>query len=805
MKKTINKFLYVLCAVLFTCFAIGLFCATQNQTAKAVQASDYGYYSITQDPFDYSIVGDKNGDTECLDINYRVNEDNAYAMVSRYKFVTEGLNANDKVFDITFTTIRYCDSTSNGYFGLAFGLDSQDENPASNGKNSVLMNYLTLKAYQGDGSTLQPLTSKESSAEDIGIYTGIGHSYIIRVVAYANGKLELYRGWNFEYGGNTYSHDINTVYATYENVKVDGYFAFGNWFSDGINRNITIIKDVSVSGNVELGGGNIYFNQSSFKYLTVGANVDMPVVFRSIPNISGVTTNSACTFEVVDGASVAQIDGQKLETKAVGNVSVLAKSVVRPDISATINFEIFDYDSYNYYTHETFAGRGKLNAGTWETYTTDTSDITQITTNDSLCFVNAYNDGNDVNKAVLDIPFSNNFDTGIVFDVTFTTFSTADEEIQRSTAFKWGFMFGMQSHEDTIFDSNVGYIEITSSTASVYLGGKAITPHYVTQPTNEFEVYATENLCAYADYNQPLTVRLVAKTDGTLELYRGQQYTTWDVKKYTYLEDLFATYSGFDFNGYTAFFTNTTEDYAEYEYLVSIKDLYVNGNYLFTDNDFEILSIEVDDAKLSDVLDTAVPIDIIGKVVSKPNIGFYHDFELSVERGNAFINENNQLITRGAEDIVIRITSKHDQKKFKDYNIRIGEFNISKISIVKEKFENVNNDTQPIDLIALVDANTYLEKYKAVKFEVLTDNAEIVCDQLRILGTGEVTIKATSIYDPTKSETFTFIVADADVQYSQLTGGLSLTVLIVIIVSSIVLATGACVLVIMLKKKRKKQ
>ena len=102
MKRVIKKFVYIICAVMLACSAICLFITEQGQVVLANSSSTNGYYNINQDVFDYIIVDDKDGNTECLDVNYRVNEDNAYTMVSRYKFVTDGLNADDKVFDITY-------------------------------------------------------------------------------------------------------------------------------------------------------------------------------------------------------------------------------------------------------------------------------------------------------------------------------------------------------------------------------------------------------------------------------------------------------------------------------------------------------------------------------------------------------------------------------------------------------------------------------------------------------------------------------------------------------------------------------
>lgn len=83
----------------------------------------------------------------------------------------------------------------------------------------------------------------------------------------------------------------------------------------------------------------------------------------------------------------------------------------------------------------------------------------------------------------------------------------------------------------------------------------------------------------------------------------------------------------------------------------------------------------------------------------------------------------------------------------------------------------VVTDSQPIDLVATMESNTYLERYLGVEFTVLEGNAEIVGKQLRITGAGKVVIQAKAVSQPSVTATYEFTVADADAQYGSSEGG----------------------------------
>ena len=100
-KRIIMPILSCLCASL----VVG---GINNICGASAAIADEGakYCEITQSIYDYVLVGEQNGQTECKDINYYSTDVNPYAMVSKYQFTKEGLGATDKVFDISFSVQR---------------------------------------------------------------------------------------------------------------------------------------------------------------------------------------------------------------------------------------------------------------------------------------------------------------------------------------------------------------------------------------------------------------------------------------------------------------------------------------------------------------------------------------------------------------------------------------------------------------------------------------------------------------------------------------------------------------------------
>ena len=557
---------------------------------------------------------------------------------------------------------------------------------------------------------------------------------VLDVAVTANPNIASISGWTLEVlSGNAEVGDNNTLVLTGTGAVAYRLVSDfdDSWYSD---FNITVL------------GPQILFKEWMLKGIVVGDEIDLsPGAY--FDTASG-TLLAGATFEIVTGtAAEIDSDGVTLIAKSAGTVTLRVISDFDTGVTKDYNVTISNLTRYNYTLDENF--RQPLSEDDW------TVIGSGFDANGALIIGSATVSGGNNPKAVLNIPFSIN-PTGdnVVFDITFMA---QPDERRPNAGIPYGLMFGMKNQTDNFTTAGVGAIVFNSSWADIYMGGVKMTPNYVTMPkpgSNEY--YGKDYGFAYMS-ECPLTVRLVGMSDGTLRLYMGMAYSDYYVK----IDQLFATYSGFDFdNTYLAFFSNAP---AGSSYQSYIKNLSVKGNFLFDLSSVSIKEVKLGTTNLSNLMHAPVarPIILDVYVGASPNIALLRDWTATVVSGPAKI-ENGALITTGAGSITVRVESDYDSSKFAEHTFTVGLLEIEKITIVKTEFENVNTDTQPITLKAVVDANTFLPAYLTVTFTVVSGSAEIAGKQLRILGAGEVVLKAECDSDPSVFDTLTFTVVDAD-------------------------------------------
>lgn len=492
--------------------------------------------------------------------------------------------------------------------------------------------------------------------------------------------------------------------------------------------------------------GRISFDEGCLGGLVVGDEISLSAKYVTEPPTDW---DSSVSFTLTAGDNIVSLAGGKLKALNPGSATLRITSVYDSEVFAEYEFEISDLERYQYQLTEKF---DELTEETWYVKQHETGTVIA---DGGLAFVSAHNDAEGVNpKAVLQIPFYRNPQTGIVFDVTFTAQPGSRQDLP------FGFMFGMPEKDSNVGDAGVGSIRFTKTWAHVYRAGERLVPNYVTQAqpdTNEW--YGKDDGFAFMSEN-PMTVRLVGRNNGTLELYLDMHYGDYGVS----LDKLFATYDGFDFEGYVGFFADAAPDFGSYT--AAIRNLYLEGTYLYDPADVEIKGISLDESNLVDLFYMPAPLELGIKVRAVPNLDLFTGYAVEVVSGPATVS-GNLLTLSGAGEVRLKITSEFDESVFLEKTLNVSELIIEKISIDTSVFEDVTTDSQPIPLSATVQANTYLPRYLTVTFSVVSGNAEIAGGQLRITGPGTVVVKAVSDAKLDSFATFEFIVKDNDTQYDK--------------------------------------
>ncbi len=716
----------------------------------------------------------KNDDTSSVSpsVKYLSIDDNPYTLVSKYKFTKENLSSDaDKVFDISYTVKKITnegDRNFDGYVGMLFGMKTQDDTINSKGVYAMVISAAGTKLLLGSGNSCSQITGTLNNPAEKNYYLGnsktqsesfnvyVDNSPItIRVVAYKDGTVELYR--EFYDANNGVYNSIEELVATYVGIDVEGYIGFGAWGGTATDTRKNSIDNISVEGNLQIYDGDNVGEKITFNLekINVGdTNVALNAVYTSL-----VGGESTCGYKVLSGSENVTISDGKITAIKAGTAKIQIYSLQNPSFVKNYDIIVTDYLTENFTFSEDFLGEFSINEGDW---TIKDLNNGNIGISDKIFFESTYNENGVNPKMVFNVPFENDASTGIVFDITFTTYlgSIVSEKYQA------GFMFGLEDLNSN-FDSNgVGSVVVYQNHIKVYCDGLEVSPTFVTQSSddNTHNWYGKESSFAYISEYTPLTLRLVGRADGVLEMYRGHKYNDLasSTSLVTEIENLYATYEGFDFSGYTAFFSNVNEKFGDTDFSVFFDDLTFKGKYYFDEFNGEVLEIGFDTFQLMNLMHTKNAIELYSYVNCKPNLEYYRRYTISIIKGNGYIDENNCLITNEPGEFTIKIASDYDSSKFQEVSFTVGELIITDLNLNEKDFHDLTIYTQPLLLSTTVESNTYISKYLAVEYELLTDNAVIELNKLRILEEGVLRLKVSSVYNPDVYKIYEYNVTNPD-------------------------------------------
>ena len=688
-------------------------------------------------------------------------------IISKFRISDSGLRAGQEVFSLTFTSKRFATPNTSHNWGLVLGVD--DSNNLSTGKQIIF-------AENGVRADTNGGRCDKHCDSNINNLPNVITTYNIK--GYVGGKVEV--------SYNDYSTCKGHT-AVYNNVDFNGKVAFKIFNDSGLNDAYWEISNVSFDCSVNVDRElELKLFTTDDNNLIVGDEVKL-------------TTNMDCNFEIVEGTKRASLDGDTLTAISAGKVVVKASLINNPKKTARFTFNITENKNYNFKYNNSFESTQKIDSAknTCDFYVIN-SETGEIGINNVLYFKNTA--GETPAQVSFVTPFTNDYQNGIVFDITFTVTVENSNQQVRNKNYTCGFAFGLDEIDAKPLTEGSGAILINCSNAKIYNNGLEATPTYVTQnQEGNSTTYGKDSFGCFADSTCPLTVRLVAKADGTLEFYRGIIYSRVGEKDVgTYISDLFATYSGFDFNGYVSFFTNNKE-IEQYKLGEEVKNddcdiqfdnLIIKGNYRLDKN----LIPEIKDLGISntmDLLHTELPIDLEYYIYTVPNLEIFHGYKVEVVSGNATIDSNNRLLTTGAGKVTLRIISESDLTKFKEIELNIGELKIEDIDIEEKLFENLSNDSQAFFINAkLKGENTYITKYLTIDYQVLEGDVSIIDGYLYINGAGNAKIRVYSRYLPSVEKIIEFNVMDGDLQYQAtsldvnsvlIIGGIGLVVIILLV------------------------
>ena len=695
-------------------------------------------------------------------------------IISKFKVSDSGLASGEEVFSLTFDSKRFGAYNDSHYWGLIFGIDeSEDLSTGTEIKiNRIGFNGQVCVYHCTDNPiALTPYT-----------YTLKG---------YKGGRVEVSYSDHSDCEGHT---------VVYENVDLNGKVAFKIFNNSGLEGGYWEISNMSFSFS------SIMEKKLELK---IDNNDNATLVVGDVVKLS---TNMECKLEIVSGEEVAMLDGDILTALSVGDVIVKATLVEDDSVSVTFLIKVVEGTNYNYEYKNDFASKQDItnDKNSSDFYVVNgTSGIIDI--NDALLFKNTL--GEKPVQVGLNVPFTHNYLSDIVFDITFTvTIENGDKNV-RNQNYTCGFAFGLDEMDSNPLSDGAGAILINCVKSEIYKDGNVVKPTYVTQnQPGATTTYANDYFGCYADSTNPLTVRLVAKSDGTLEYYRGIAYKQFGKSDIgTYVTDLFATYSGFDFNGYVSMFTNnsslnqyieegvTKDDACD----VKFDDLIVSGNYRMSDN----FVPEVKGLGLSNTLDllhTELPIELNYYVYTKPNIDAYRGYSVQVVSGNASLDSQNRLVTTEAGVVKLRITSVSNPAVFREIDLNIGELKIDSISLNEDLFKNLTNDSQAFFMNARLEGvNTYITEYLTICYEVLEGPVSVIDGYLYINGVGDAKIRLYSKYLPSVEKVVEFSITDGDLQYQQNFNWGVVEYLLYVGIPVFVVAIISCVIIIIKKNKRR--
>lgn len=670
----------------------------------------------------FAVVG--NTENAVITRSFEMNDNNNATVVSKFAFTDEGLTNNDDVvFDVTFVSSRSHAATSPTW-GLAFGMDEISNDVAT--AQRYELGVMTGRVYKGS----EAQTNTNGKPYETNMYN-TGGDVTIRLVGTKDGTLTEYR----EVPAN--GDEIENVYTTYTGLDFNGHIAFySRKGADSAAEDKVLYKNISIKGNANVEILSVTLDEGVFAGVEEGSEITLSATVESYPQ-----ADCAVTYSVTEGQDKCTLEGNVLKITGTGDITVRATSSDDSSVYDEYSFTVRTYVFENYSMTDDFAS---LNEGNWTLYDTDGN----VTVDEGLYF-----SGDSVTEAggsaalVSNVYFLRNEASDTIFDITFTSGFLGSGK-WREASYSWGLIFGMKEQTARAGDDNVGYVKIDYNNTNVYKGKELLTPNYQTDRTST----AAD---VYFESPYDVTVRVVGKSDGTLELYRGYSV-------YESVDTLFATYTGLDFNGYVAFTTDSSKTgaTADEPYQLHFTNLLMSGN-VEIDGNFEIVDIAIEERTFADAIVSDIPLPVSVTVNAKPNLNAYRGYTLSVVSGNAELDQDNNLIIKGAGDITLRATSTEDETAYDEFTFKATELTITDIVVRDTLFSGLTSDSQPVQLSAAVECNMLSNKYQEVVWTVVSGNAEVVLDQLRILGAGEVELKVETVYGGF-SKTIKFTVADAD-------------------------------------------
>ncbi|MBE7083484.1 MAG: hypothetical protein E7373_02630 [Clostridiales bacterium] len=745
---------------------------TNSHTVSNIQAN--GKLLVESD---FTVVGNENlvefiGATKSVLYDNNTNA----KIISKFKLGTIGLENGEEAFSLTFSGKRFAAETDDHKWGLVLGVDESGD--LSTGTEIKFARNGVREADTPSGRCVHHCTKTPVAL--------VPFTYTVK--GFKGGRVEI--------SYNDYK-TCPTHTAVYNSVDFDGLVAFKIFNSSGLEggyweiSNLTVDYVARVDRELELKLDNQKNNG-----LIVG-------------DIVKLSTGVECEYEVVEGSEFATIDGDMLTALKVGEVKVKATLKGDDSVSAEFIVQIKEGENYNFeYKNGFDSAQDITTGGNACDFFVINGESGEIGINDVLHFKNTV--GQNPVQVGLITPFTHDYKNDVVFDITFTVTVENSNQSVRNQKYTFGFGFGLDEIGANPLGEGASALLINVKKSEMYKDGEVVVPTYVTQNTDGAKTtYGKDSFGCYADPTCPLTVRLVAKSDGTLEYYRGIIYHRVGEKDVgTYLSDLFAVYSGFDFNGYVSMFTNVSKldgytvggESKVDECDVKFDDLIVKGNFRIDDSVVpEVVDLGI--SKTIDLLHTELPIELDYYIYTVPNLDIFHGYKVEVVSGSASIDSQNRLVTTGAGVIKLKITSEIDASKFKEIELNIGELKIDAIEVDENLFKGLTNDSQAFYINAkLKGENTYITEYLTINYEVLEGEVSIIDGYLYINGAGRAKIRVYSHYLPSVEKVISFDVADNDLQYQNNGGG----TLIVIIAIAVVVAVLAVVVSIVVVKKVKR-
>ena len=699
-------------------------------------------------------------------------------IISKFRISDEGVENGAQAFSLTFTSKRFATPNTTHNWGLVLGVD--DSGNLSTGKQIIFAENGVIADTNGGRCVKHCDSNLQSLPNAIITYT---------IKGYKGGKVEVSYTDYTSCEGHT---------AIYNNVDFNGKVAFKIFSSSGLEDGFWEISNLLVSGSQVVDKDLVLKieNQDSATLL-VGDCVKL-------------STNLECNLEIADGEEYATLNGQMLTALEVGEVKIKATLIEDQSVFVTYTIQIVEGSNYNFeYKNEFLSVQDIKNVKNSCDFYVINNGTGEIGINNALYFKNTI--GLEAAQVGLITPFTHDYQSGIVFDITFTVSIENGDKNNRNKNYTVGFAFGLDQMDSDPLGQGAGAILINCVKAEVYNNGEYSKPTYVTQNQEGSQTtYGKDSFGCYADSTNPLTVRLVAKSDGKLEFYRGIVYRQYGKKDIgTYVSDLFATYSGFDFNGYVSMFTNNSKldsyilsgEEVDDTYEVKFNDLIVKGNCRLDEGVVpEIKDLGINNTM--DLLHTELPIEFDYYIYTVPNLEIFHGYTVEVVSGNATIDSNNRLVTTGAGMVKIKITSEIDPTRFKEIELNIGELQIEEIEVDKTLFDGLTSDSQAFYIAAkLKGENTYITEYLTIDYEVIEGPVSIIDGYLYINGSGNAKIRVYSRYLPSVENIIEFNILDADLQYKKN----STVVIAVAISASVVVAAGVVLTICLIKKKGKKR